>query len=273
MRRLDAFVRRQPAVFALLVVIGFLALLIGPDRLVDGKADAVIEAFGAAQRVVISILAISLLAALGWTADAGVRKLGSARAWSLIVLPLLYLATVFPYLFTRSWAPNMRDPGLTALVGADGFMSGVVEELVFRALIFLAFVQAWGRGRAAIVKAGVVSSLFFALPHLTNMLYGQQPLRVIAQVGWAFTLGIAIAWLYYAGASIWPAAFLHGALDAVVATNRMGLKIAITPAKGLVMFSVSLPVLVYAWFVLQRTTATRTDSPEVSRTRERERAS
>jgi hypothetical protein len=153
----------------------------------------------------------------------------------------------------------MRDPGLTALVGADGFMSGVVEELVFRALIFLAFVQAWGHSRAAIVKAGVVSSLFFALPHLTNMLYGQQPLRVFAQVGWAFILGIAIAWLYYAGASIWPAAFLHGTLDAVVATNRMGLKIAITPAKGLVMFSASLPVLVYAWFVL-RTPAPRSFS-------------
>jgi membrane protease YdiL (CAAX protease family) len=146
----------------------------------------------------------------------------------------------------------MRDPRLTALVGIDGFMSGVVEELVFRALIFIAFVQAWGRSRDAIIKAGVVSSLFFALPHLTNMLFGQQPLRVVAQVGWAFTLGIAIAWLYYAGASVWPAAFLHGALDAVVATNRMGLKIAITPAKGLVMFAVSLPVLVYAWFVLRR---------------------
>jgi membrane protease YdiL (CAAX protease family) len=130
----------------------------------------------------------------------------------------------------------MRDPRLTALVGVDGFMSGVVEDLVFRALIFLAFVQAWGRSRSAIVKAAVVSSIFFALPHLTNMLFGQQPLRVFAQVGWAFVLGIAIAWFYYAGASIWPAAFLHGALDAIVATNRMGLKIAIIPAKGLVMF-------------------------------------
>jgi len=240
--------------FALLVVIGFLALLLLPDLLISSKSDFVIESVGTVERVVISIVAVVVLAMLGWTADAGVRKPGSPRAWAIVLPPLVYLAVVFPYLFTHSWAPNMRDPKLTALVGADAFMSGVVEELVFRALIFLAFVQAWGRSRDAIVKAGVASSVFFALPHLTNMLFGQQPLRVVAQVGWAFTLGIAIAWLYYAGASIWPAAFLHGALDAVVAMNRMGMKIAITPGKGLVMFAASLPVLVYAWLVLRRVT-------------------
>ncbi|HEX3580617.1 MAG TPA: CPBP family intramembrane glutamic endopeptidase [Thermoanaerobaculia bacterium] len=242
---------RRPAVFALLVVIGFLALLLLPDLLIKSKSDFVIESVGIVERVVITLLAVVVLAVRGWTADAGVRNPGSLWAWAIVLPPLVYLVIVFPYLFTHSWAPNMRDPKLTALVGVDALMSGVVEEFVFRALIFLAFVQAWGRTRSAIVKAGVASSLFFALPHLTNMLFGQQPLRVFAQVGWAFVLGIAVAWLYYAGASIWPAAFLHGVLDALVATNRMGMKIQITPMKGLVMFSVSLPVLVYAWFVLR----------------------
>ncbi len=252
MSKADTLVRRYPFVFALVVVTGFLALLLLPDLLIKSKSDAVIESVGTVVRIVISLLAIAILAILGWTSDAGVRKLGSPWAWAIVLPPLVYLAVVFPYLFTHSWAPNLREPKLTALVGVDALMSGVVEELVFRALIFLAFVQAWGRSRDAIVKAAVASSIFFAVPHLTNMLFGQQPLRVVAQVGWAFTLGIAIAWLYYAGASIWPAAFLHGTLDAIVATNRMGMKIAITPLKGLVMFSVSLPVLVYAWFILRR---------------------
>ncbi|HEY2321685.1 MAG TPA: CPBP family intramembrane glutamic endopeptidase, partial [Thermoanaerobaculia bacterium] len=251
MRQIETSVRRYPALFALLVVIGFLAMILLPDPLIKDRSDMFLEVVAIAERAVISILAIVVLAVLGWTADAGIRNPGSVKAWAIILLPLVYLAIVFPYLFTHSWAPNMRDPRLTAIVAVDGFMSGVVEELVFRALIFLAFVQAWGRSRDAIVKAAVVSSVFFALPHLTNMLFGQQPLRVFAQVGWAFVLGIAIAWFYYAGGSIWPAAFLHGALDAIVATNRMGMKIAITPAKGLVMFSASLPVLLYAWFILR----------------------
>src|ERR1051326_2739023 len=43
-----------------------------------------------------------------------------------------------------------------------------------------------------------------------------------------------------------------------------GMKIAITPAKGLVMFSVSLAVLVYAWFALRREQA-RQQRPELLR--------
>ncbi len=266
MAKFDTFVRRYPSIFALFVVIGFLALLVLPDFLMKGMSDTVTETVGIIEKVVISVLAIAVLAALGWTSDAGVRNRGNGRAWAIVLPPLLFLGILFPYFFTRSWAPNMRDPALTALTGVDGLMSGVVEELVFRALIFFAFVQAWGRSRNAVVKAAIASAIFFAMPHLTNMLFGQQPLRVFAQVGWAFVLGIAIAWFYFAGSSIWPAAFLHGALDAVVAMNRMGLKITITPAKGLVMFAASLPVLAYAWFILRHAT-TRTSSRGARRTR------
>ena len=257
MNRLETFARKHPALFSLLVVIGFLALLIGPDFLLHSKSDYVIEAFGAAQRVVIALLAVALLRALGWVGDAGVRNGGSASSWIMIAVPLVYLGTVFPYLFTRSWAPNMHAPALTALVAVDAFAEGALEEFLFRGLIFLAFLKSWGRSRNAVVKAAVTSSVFFSLPHLTNMLYGQQRLRVIAQVGWAFVLGIAVAWMYYAAGSIWPVVVLHGGLDAIVAANRMGMHIQITPLKGLVMVAFSLPVLIYAWFVLRRRNVSR----------------
>jgi membrane protease YdiL (CAAX protease family) len=88
------------------------------------------------------------------------------------------------------------------------------------------------------------------------MFFGQQPLRVIAQVGWAFILGIAVAWFYEAGGSVWPVALFHGGLDAVVTVNRMGMHIQITPLKGLVMIAASLPVLAYAWWVFDRKSRT-----------------
>ena len=245
------FPRRHPILFSLLVVIAFLGLLLGPDFLFNGKSYYFIEGYGAVQRLVIGFLALFAISRLGWTDSAGIRRLGNARAWLIVIPPLVYLGAIYPYMFTGSWAPNLHEPKLTALVGIDAFAEGALEELIFRALIFWAFVEAWGPGRAAIVKAGFVSSIFFALPHLTNMLFGQQPLRVIAQVGWAYILGVAIAWLYYTGRSIWPAAFLHGGLDAVVAMNRMGMKIVLTPAKGLIMAAIAIPVLVYAWLVLR----------------------
>ena len=103
MSQTDTFVRRRPSVFALLAVIGFLALLVVPDFLMKTKSDAVIESAGIVEKVVISVLAIAVLAVLGWTADADVRRPGSARAWGIILPPLVYLGIVFPYLFTHSW--------------------------------------------------------------------------------------------------------------------------------------------------------------------------
>src|SRR4029077_12610160 len=199
MMRLQAFAERRPILFASAVTIAFLLLLILPEIAVRGRGDETIEAVGTLTRAVIAAGAFGLASVLGWRQRAGLAAPHGVRPWAFIVLPLVYLGVVYPFLFTGSFAPNLRDPKLTALVGADAFAAGVVEELIFRGLIFCALLQAWGGKRAGIVRASVVSSLFFSLPHITNVFFGHQPLRVGAQVFWAFLLGVAFAFLVYAG--------------------------------------------------------------------------
>ena len=249
---MKTFALRHPLLFSLAVTIAFLILLILPTLAVSGKSDAVLEAVGAVQRIVIAAMAFAFATYLGWRDVAGLGTPGTARSWLLIVPPLVYLGIVYPLFFTGSIAPNLREPRLTAIVAANAFAAGAMEELIFRGLIFYALLQAWGRSQAMVVRAAVVSSLFFSVPHLTNIAFGQQPLRVTAQVGWAFLLGAAFALLVYAGGSIWPVAFAHGALDAVVATNRIGKKIELAPVKALLLVAASLPVLVYAWMISRR---------------------
>src|SRR4051794_30621249 len=135
MNRLDTVVRRHPIAFAFVVVILFLALLEGPAALFDGKSDYIVEGFGALQRAIIAALALLLIRALGWLDVAGVSKSGDRHAWSMILVPFIYLSVVFPYLFTHSWMPNLRDPALTALAGVDAFAEGALEEFIFRGLI------------------------------------------------------------------------------------------------------------------------------------------
>src|SRR5947209_471049 len=69
-----------------------LALLLLPDLLITNRSDTILESAGIVERVVISILAVVVLAMLGWTKDAGVRNGGSAKAWLMVLPPLLYLA-------------------------------------------------------------------------------------------------------------------------------------------------------------------------------------
>jgi membrane protease YdiL (CAAX protease family) len=255
MMRLQAFAERRPIVFAFVVTVGFLLLLTLPEIAVRGRGDETIEAAGILTRAVIAAGAFGLASALGWRERAGLAAPRRARPWALIVLPLVYLGLVYPFLFTGSFAPNLRDPGLTALVGGDAFAAGVMEELIFRGLIFYALLRVWGRTRAGIVRASVVSSLFFSLPHVTNIFFGHQPLRVGAQILWAFLLGVAFAFLVYAGSNVWPTAFTHGAIDAIVTTNRMGKVINLTPSMAVIMVLAAIPVLIYAYVVMRKTHA------------------
>lgn len=255
MNRIDAFAMRHPIVYAVAVAIAFVVLLLVISMPAAGKSEMFVEAWGIVRGLVLAALAIAFAYAAGWSSSSGIGNAGGADSWRIIVPPFVYLGVVYPYLFTGSWAPNLRDPKLTVLDGANAFLAGATEELIFRALIFFVVVRAWGGGRTAAVRAAILSATLFSLPHLLNVLDGHQLLRVLAQIGWAFILGIAISWLAYAGRSIWPVAFLHGGLDVVVSVNRLGMKIEITPQKGLVMVAASLPVLVYAWIVLRRARA------------------
>jgi len=99
----------------------------------------------------------------------------------------------------------------------------------------------------------VVSSLFFSIPHVMHVFSGHQPLRVASQIVGVFLLGIAFALLAYAGASVWPVAFAHGLLDAVVVTNRMGRRIEWSPSKAVVMVLATVPVLIYTLLITRRT--------------------
>ena len=253
MSRLDAFAMRHPVAYAVAAATAFVALLVVSPAPAEGSPETTIEAYGIVRGIVLGALAIALAYAAGWSSSSGLTRAG-ARSWRLVAFPLVYLSAVFPLLFTGTWGPNLGDPRLTVLVGLNSFLAGATEELVFRGLIFFVLVRAWGGTRAAAVRAAILAAVLFSLPHLLNLLEGHQRVRVLAQLGWAFVLGVAFAWLAYAGRSVWSAVAVHGLANAVVATNRIGVEIEITPAKGLLMVAASLPVLAYAWLVLSRRT-------------------
>lgn len=251
MTGLQSFATRHPILYAIAVTFAFVAILIVANIPASGRSDHFVEAYSLAVRVVIAAMVIGFARAMSWSRTCGFAGIGSRRSWAIILGPLIYLAAVFPFLFTGSWAPNLAEPGLTLLTGANGFAAGATEEMIFRGLIFFVIAASWGGGRAGAVKAALTCGIVFSLPHLMNVFEGHQAMRVLAQLGWALVLGIAMAWLAFVGRTIWPVAFLHGALDAIVHANRIGVRIEVTPQKGLVMVAASLPVLVYAWILLR----------------------
>src|SRR5262249_17476672 len=145
-----------------------------------------------------------------------------------IILPVaIYSLIVYPLLFTGTLALNLSDPNLASGVACNGFAAGGLEEFVFRGLILSLWLSsdlkdqklgnAW--------RAVVASALSFSLPHALNLFTGHTEARVIAQLVWSFLLGAVFACLRIVGQSIWPVAVLHGAMNAFVHVNRIGVEV------------------------------------------------
>jgi membrane protease YdiL (CAAX protease family) len=170
----------------------------------------------------------------------------------LIVAPLAYVLLVYPILFTGSYRLSSDDGSLLALVAANGSMAGVMEELVFRGLVLGALLGLWGTTERGLWRALVVSSLFFSLPHLLNVLAGADPLRTAAQLVWALLLGGVFGALTVAGGSLWPAALFHGVGNALIHTNRLGHEGATDPTTAVLLALAPVPLVLYSWLALRR---------------------
>jgi uncharacterized protein len=98
----------------------------------------------------------------------------------------------------------------------------------------------------------VASAVFFSLPHALNLFAGHAEARVIAQLVWSFLLGVVFACLLIVGRSIWPVAVLHGAMNAFVHVNRLGVEIQPSILGAVALACAPLPLCLYAAILLQK---------------------
>lgn len=111
--------------------------------------------------------------------------LGSHLAWSDMVPPL---------------DPASR-PRLLATLITMVVLPALVEELVFRRVLFLTLRQRWGPAMAALASAAV-----FALVH------GYSPVGLLT----VFWTGLVATWAFNRTGNLWPSVVTHGVGNAVV---------------------------------------------------------
>jgi len=210
------------------------------------------EYAAAIARVVLAVVTTIALRKSNWASNA--LRSPTPRSWWIILPVAIYSLIVYPLLFTGTLALNLSDPNLAAGVASHGFAAGALEELVFRGLILSLWLSsdledqklnnAW--------RAIVVSAVFFSLPHALNLFAGHAEARVIAQLVWSFLLGAVFACLRIVGRSIWPVAVLHGAMNAFVHVNRLGVEIQPSIFGAVALACAPLPLCLYAAILLQK---------------------
>ena len=155
--------------------------------------------------IVDGLLAISgiiLLTRLGWWERAGYTSWIRWRDLPLFILPLAVALLSF------SEGISVTAPLTLLSFAALTFVVGFAEETFFRGLILTTLIP------AGTVRAVIVSSFFFAAPHLLNSIGGiWDPAFTVVDSIAAFGLGVTFAALRLRTGSIWPLVGVHALFD------------------------------------------------------------
>jgi membrane protease YdiL (CAAX protease family) len=211
MNRLTRFATRSPLLFCLsiTVLVWLIAILAGVVAYpVDGDAATALVT-GTVTLIGVGILLL-LLRELRWLWPAGVTRLGSGRAWLLLLPLILYAPAAAVLAFFPDLSLTLPDAGV---MGALGFRhlvgGGLLEELAFRSLVLYALVRVWGHTRRGLLAAIVISALFFSAAHLLHLLEGKSLAMVSMQVADTLLAGFVLAVFVLYARSIWPAVLIH----------------------------------------------------------------
>ncbi|SYW08382.1 CPBP family intramembrane glutamic endopeptidase [Oenococcus oeni] len=153
-----------------------------------------------------------------------VQSLETIKNWKANLL--VYLSfLVFAYLTIRPETLTIYDFNWENIF--DCLTIGVVEEGIFRLLIFNWFLSKYPQNFVGALLAALISSFWFALMHLFNLITQAGNLYyVIGQTLSAFFFGFICATIYYYSKAIWIPIVFHALNDFVAFSSNPSLYIA-----------------------------------------------
>jgi membrane protease YdiL (CAAX protease family) len=237
--KLKTAITQQPLISVLLLAIGTLVFQYIPFFLSPESDAATLKFIG---KVIISILAVTLITVLGWWKEIGFTLRLNWREW-VSYLPLLIL----PGLSALVSDFQVSSPAQITFFALFAFTIGFAEEVIVRGIFLRIFLP---KGR---VHAVLMSSLIFGLMHLGNLLMGADLGSTLTQVVYATLIGIAFAGILSYGRSIWPLIVIHALVDffpklSGSTADNSGMDIV----SALILVAVQIPFAIYGYWLLRR---------------------
>jgi len=139
--------------------------------------------------------------------------LGGASGAALVALPMavLFALGVYELVLFRGASPALL--GVAALIG----IAAILEELVYRCLLFRLLERAWGTKLALVVQA-----VAFALQHMENVEHGRIS-DVVTMLVSVTLLGLLWAGVFALARNLWVVAANHAAWNFTILLSGMPL--------------------------------------------------
>jgi membrane protease YdiL (CAAX protease family) len=190
--------------------------------------------------LIVAVGGVLVIRYLGWWKKAGYASAGPLSAIPLYILPA---GIAFLPLFEGIPATKSQTVLLFAVLSIS---VALAEETFFRGLILQALVP------AGMLRAVLLSSLLFGLPHLLNTIGGiWDPSFTIVDTFAAFGVGITFSALVIRTGTIWPPISLHAlinfialvSLGSIAVPPQTPVQLASTAIAGVVMVVYGLLLL------------------------------
>ena len=180
----------------------------------------------------------------------GIIHWGNWQIWLLAVGGTIYFAIASLYVFYDKVAfdfSNLIRLPASRFAVLTHFSAGLSEEILFRGVVLYRLVCALRHSRQGRIKGVVVTSLLFAVLHITQVFtFGISLKAVLILTLETFVISIWWGALVLLGRSVWPAVMLHVVVNAIVAVQGLTTTVVIPDIRAyslLLGFSIPLGLL------------------------------
>lgn len=253
MKKIKAFAIKRPYVFGLLLIFVLILLssLTFPIKFLFPENDLGSAWAGALGSLIISLVFLLIVWRFGWLKKSGFTTFGKAKFWMIVLAIAAYKIMVELLAFTGDLSFSVENPTLAGAILIEYFTRAVIEEIMIRALLFIAMLSAWGDSRKGRIKAVILSSMIFGLIHLFN-LFTAPSIAVLMQALIVMLPGVLYAVLLLKTRSIYPGILLHWLTNAAVNIKILTMSDYQESVSMYLIFGAALlPLMVGCWFVLK----------------------
>ena len=193
---------RHPYSFVALLTVFIAAVYVLAGAVTDGMRLPEISLYFISNGI-LALAALILLARHGWWQPLGFVLDRRKRDFLFFILPLA------PAVLNSLGGVHVASAADAALFLMLGLLIAFVEESFFRGFMLrpLALKGPW--------RAAIATSLIFGLMHSQHLLRGTDALTVLAQMGFAVSIGFTFSALVLRTGMIWPVMIIHFLTDFV----------------------------------------------------------
>lgn len=139
---------------------------------------------------------------------------GTTPKMLLWCLPCLLVALVnFPFASLISGEMHIIRMDLMVVYIIYVISIALIEEIVFRGILLFLCLDYLRNAKHKYLFAALITTVIFALFHLTNLFVGMGPLEVLMQVGYTFLIGGMFAVIMLKANNVWLCIIIHALFD------------------------------------------------------------